>query len=133
MVERGGRIVAGPVPDTGQFTLEPIIVENIERGSTVSTDEYPTYRDLGRGGYYDHGTTNHKREEYVRGIHHTNTIEGHWGHFKRAIRGTHVSVSGKHMWKYVNEFSYRRNFRKSHAEMFNRLVAAFSQPRLAEP
>lgn len=133
IVERGGRIVAGPVPDTSQFTLEPIILENVEPGTTISTDEMPTYNDLGRGGYYEHGKTNHKREEYVRGIHHTNTIEGHWGHFKRAVRGTHVSISGKHMWKYVNEFSYRRNFRNSHTEMFNRLVAAFSQPRLVEP
>lgn len=132
MVERGGRIVAGPVPDTSQFTLEPIILENIERGATISTDEHGGYVDLTRAGY-DHGTVKHRAEEWVRGIHHVNTLEGHWGHFKRAVAGTHVSISSKHMWKYVSEFSYRRNYRKSHSEMFNRLVAAFSLPRLVEP
>lgn len=49
---------------------------------------------------------------------------------KRSIRGTHVHVSQKHLWKYVSEFSYRRNFRFSHGAMFNRLVAAFVMPRL---
>jgi hypothetical protein len=39
----------------------------------------------------------------------------HWSHFKRAVKGTHVHISGKHMWKYVAEFSYRRNMRHTHA------------------
>jgi len=132
MVERVGRIVAGPVPDTSQHTLEPIILENVERGATISSDDFTSYNDLRNSGF-DHETINHRREEWRRGEHHTNTIEGHWGHFKRAIRGTHVSISGKHMWKYVSEFSYRRNFRHSHEAMFNRLVGAFSLPRLVEP
>ena len=29
----------------------------------------------------------------------------------------------KHAWKYIGEFNYRRNYRSSHAGMFNRLVA----------
>jgi len=68
----------------------------------------------------------------VRGDVHTNTIEGHWSQLKRSIHGTHVHVSGKHLWKYVSEFSYRRNFRHCHSTMFNRLILAFSLPRLAD-
>ena len=132
LVERDGMIRTGPVPDVGQFTLEPIVKENVVPGSIVSTDELPSYNDLEFEGYR-HGRVNHSAEEYVRGIHHTNTLEGHWSHFKRAVKGTHVHISGKHMWKYLNEFSYRRNYRHSHAAMFNRLVAAFSLPRLVEP
>jgi hypothetical protein len=71
-------------------------------------------------------------KEYVRDMHHTNTIEGHWSQLKRSIHGTHVHVSSKHMWKYVSEFSYRRNWRHSHRAMFDRLVAAFVLPRLAD-
>ena len=94
---------------------------------------------------YDHETVNHSQGEYVRypnlveflagkeTITHVNTLEGHWSQLKRSIHGTHVHVSGKHLWKYVSEFSYRRNFRHSHVEMFNRLVASFSLPRLVEP
>jgi len=41
-------------------------------------------------------------------------------------------VSQKHLWKYIAEFTYRRNYRLSHTMMFNRLVAAFALPSLAE-
>jgi transposase-like protein/predicted RNA-binding Zn-ribbon protein involved in translation (DUF1610 family) len=131
MVERDGRIVAGPVPDTTQNTLEPIVLRHVHPESIVSTDEAGAYNDL-RHSFRQHGRVNHSFEEWVRGIHHTNTIEGHWSQLKRSIRGTHVHVSSKHLWKYVSEFSYRRNMRHSHRDMFNRLVEAFSLPRLAD-
>ena len=79
-----------------------------------------------------HGTVKHSAKEYVRGDVHTNTIEGYFGHFKRAVRGTHVHISTKHTWKYVAEFTYRRNFRHSQEAMFDRLVAAFALPRLRD-
>lgn len=112
------------------YTLEPIILENVTWGSTISSDAWRGYGNLGRT--YDHGVVQHKHKEYVRGIHHTNTIEGHWGHFKRAVLGTHVHISGKHLWKYAAEFNYRYNHRNSHDAMFTRLVSAFALPRLAD-
>ena len=132
MVERDGMVRAGPVPNVHRPTVEPIIRENVKRGSTVSTDEHGGYNDLVLLGL-EHGTVKHSDGEYVRGVHHTNTIENYWGQFKRSVRGTHVTISAKHMWKYVAEFSYRRNYRASHSTMFNRLVSAFALPRLVEP
>jgi transposase len=131
IVERDGRLRAGPIPNTSRSTLEEKVTQNVVDGSTVTTDEWFGYSKLADHGYV-HGTVNHHDKEYVRGIHHTNTLEGHWSLFKRAVSGTHVHISSKHMWKYVAEFSYRRNFRHSHQTMFNRLVASFSLPRLAE-
>jgi transposase-like protein/predicted RNA-binding Zn-ribbon protein involved in translation (DUF1610 family) len=131
LVERDGRIIAGPVPDVSQFTLEPIVLANVKRDSVVSTDEAQAYYFLGQS-FREHGTVNHSIKEYVAGIHHTNTIEGHWAQLKRSIRGTHVHVSAKHLWKYVSKFSYRRNWRGSHAHMFNRLLVALSLPRLTD-
>jgi len=131
MVERDGMMRAGPVPNAWITTIEPIVKKHVRRGTTVSTDEHGGYNDLHLLGL-EHGTVKHSAKEYVNGIHHTNTIEGHWSHFKRAVRGTHIHISGKHMWKYVAEFTYRRNFRHSHALMFNRLVAAFALPRLQD-
>jgi transposase len=131
MVERDGRIVAGPVADTSQNTLEPIVLRHVHPETVVSTDEAGAYNDL-RHSFRQHGRVNHSMEEWVRGIHHTNTIEGHWSQLKRSIRGTHVHVSAKHLWKYVSEFSYRRNMRHSHRDMFHRLVASFLLPRLGE-
>jgi hypothetical protein len=59
-----------------------------------------------------------------------NSLEAHWSHFKRAIAGTHIAISQKHMWKYIAEFSYRRNMRHSHSAMFDLLIRAFGLPRL---
>jgi transposase-like protein len=131
MVERGGKIIAGPVPDVSASTLEAIVQGNVAKGSTISTDELRSYNALESFGYV-HGRVNHSAEEWVRGEHHTNTLEGHWSHFKRSIRGTHTSISRKHMWKYVCEFTYRRNHQHSHAAMFSHLVSALCLPRLQD-
>jgi hypothetical protein len=108
IVERDGRLRAEPIEDTTMSTLEAHVVHNVEPGTTISTDEWPGYNKLEKKGYI-HGTVDHSSKQYVSGIHHTNTLEGHWSLFKRAVRGTHVHVSSKHMWKYIVEFSYRRN------------------------
>ena len=131
MLERDGRVIAGPVPDRLKGTLEPIIKRNVERRSLISTDEHGAYSDLAGLGY-NHGTVNHSKEVYVDGITHTNGLEGHWGQLKRSIKGTHIHVSGKHLWKYVSEFSYRRNNRGSQYTMFRKLVYAVALPRLAD-
>jgi transposase-like protein len=130
MLQRDGRIVAGPVPDQTTYTLEGIVNENVVEGSTISTDDLSAYRGL--DGAYDHGTVNHSAKEYVRGIHHVNSLESHWSLFQRAVKGTHVHISAKHAWKYISEFSYRRNMRHSHWSMFNLLVEAFALPRIRE-
>lgn len=131
MLERDGIVRAGPVPDAKRETLEPVILTNVQRGSTISTDEWGAYANL-KNAPYTHGTVNQIKDEWVSGIHHVNALEGHWARLKASIRGTHIHVSSKHLWKYISEFSYRRNMRHSHSEMFNRLVAAFSLPRLQE-
>lgn len=130
MVERDGILRAGPIKDAKATTMEPIVFNNIEFGSTISTDEWGGYNNLQYG--FEHGRVNHLAKEYVNGKHHTNTIEGHWSLLKRSIKGTHVHVSAKHLWKYVSEFSYRHNMRESHYAMFHQLVASFSLPRLTE-
>jgi transposase-like protein/predicted RNA-binding Zn-ribbon protein involved in translation (DUF1610 family) len=130
LLQRDGKIVAAPIPDVTNYTVEGIINENVAEGSTISTDEHRSYQGLKHA--YDHGAVNHSAKEYVRGIHHVNSLESHWSLFKRAVKGTHVHISSKHAWKYVSEFSYRRNMRHSHWSMFNLLVHAFALPRLQE-
>ena len=77
MVERNGNLRAGPIPDLSQFTLEPIVLENVTEGSTISSDEWVSYNDLKR--VYNHGRVNHSKKEYVAGIHHTN------GHLQKPL------------------------------------------------
>jgi transposase len=110
MVEGGGNLRAGPIDEPRGSYLERIVEDNVKCGSTVSSDKWSGYNNLTNLGF-DHGRVNHSQEEWVNGVHHTNTLEGHWSLFKRAVRGTHVHISPKHAWKYVGEFTFRRNFR----------------------
>ena len=131
MVERGGSVRAGPVPNVRRKTLEPIIYNNVQRGSIVSTDELRSYALL-KNAPYEHGKVNHSAEEWAHGIHHTNTIEGYWSRLKNSIKGTHVHVSKQHLWLYVSEFSYRYNMRQHPEIMFRRLISSLSLQRLEE-
>lgn len=124
MLERAGDVVTRVVPNVRRATLEAHIFENVHKGTTISTDELKSYGRLARRGY-SHGTVNHSAEQWVDGIHHTNGLEGFWSQVKRSIRGTHVHVSGKHLAKYLGEFEFRYNMRKTPCLMFDRLLAAF--------
>lgn len=132
LAQRDGTLRAGPVPNVKRATLEPLIAKNVQRGSTISTDEFSAYANLRKFGYR-HQKVSHSAKEYARGDVHVNTLEGYWSQLKRSIRGTHVHVSGKHLWKYVSEFSYRYNMREhDHGTMFRDLLSSLSQPRLAD-
>jgi transposase-like protein/predicted RNA-binding Zn-ribbon protein involved in translation (DUF1610 family) len=126
MVERKGAFRGKIIPDERQASVFPVIKENVARGTTVSTDTHTRYWRLKMLGY-EHGAVNHMKEEWKRGIHHTNTIEGFWSHLKRGIGSTHVSVSKKHLQRYVDEFAFRYNNREAPAEMFHRMLAQISR------
>jgi len=123
IVERAGNVFTKIVPDTRRNTLEPIVRKMVREGSVISTDEAPAYGDLKHG--YEHAALNHRADEWVRGKHHTNSIESFWSILKRSIRGTHISVSAKHLPKYLGEFEYRHNMRKHPEKMLGRLLLSF--------
>jgi transposase len=121
MLERDGKVMTRIVDDVRRTTLEQHIVPNVKKGTTVSTDELNSYNLLGLRGY-KHGAVNHSVEEWVRGAHHTQGLEGFWSLIKRAIRGTHVHVSRRHLSKYLGEFEFRWNLRRDPAAMFPLLL-----------
>lgn len=126
MVERGGDLITEvmhPAPTTMKVLGQ--VLSYVRRGATVTTDESQLYRQLDGEGYA-HTAIEHRAKEYVRGIHHTNTIEGFWSMLQRSIRGTHIHVSRQHMDKYLQEFEFRFNLRKSPELMFQRLLSGFS-------
>jgi transposase len=101
MAERGGRIRTKVIPNARTRALRPIVLENVERGSTISTDEARAYKLLTKDGYR-HGSVNHSAKEYARYVcksvnFHVNTCEGFFRLFKASVRSTHIHVSGKHM------------------------------------
>ena len=103
------------VPNTNRDTLQPIIEQFVERGTTVITDELNAYRGLVTIGYR-HEIVNHGAQEYANGDIFTNSIEGFWSHFRRMISGCYHDVSDEHLQSYINEAVYRWNTRKASQE-----------------
>jgi transposase-like protein len=109
MRERGGPVKAEVVPDTKQRTLYPRVVDAVEIGSTIYTDENPSYNGLD-GLAFSHATVNHA-ERYVDGQVHTNSIENFWSLVKRSLNGTYVSVEPFHLFRYLDERVFAFNLR----------------------
>ncbi|QSB43434.1 IS1595 family transposase [Tsuneonella flava] len=94
-------------------------------GSTVNTDHLHSYAKLGEEGYR-HDRVNHNVGRYVSDTGaHVQTIEGFWSQLKRSINGTHIHVSGKHLWKYAKEAEYRFNRRNRPEAMLPELLSTF--------
>ncbi len=114
MIQREGELRTQHVKDTKQSTLEPIIGKNVKSGSTVMSDEWHGYKGLNKN--FEHFIINHGNEEYVRGIVHTNTIEGFWSQFKRGLHGIYHWCSKEHLQAYLHEYEFRYNTRTMNEE-----------------
>src|SRR3954470_10916220 len=63
MLQRDGRVIAGPIPHRQSFVLEKTISKHVEKGTTISTDDWKGYWNLGPMGY-THGRVNHSEDEW---------------------------------------------------------------------
>lgn len=110
LIERNGNLKIMPVEKVNKQTLQSIIRQYVEPGSTMMTDEFKSYYGLEK--LYVHKVVCHSSWEYVRGDAHTNSIEGAWSHLKRGIiKGTYQRPSKKYLDLYLNEFEFRWNNR----------------------
>ena len=114
---RHGKVVAQVVENTSGAQLVPHVKTRVLPASTVYTDEWKPYEQLGKLGYA-HERISHAQEVYVSGDVHTNTIEGFWALLKSGIRGTYHSVSTDHLQSYLDEYAFRYNHRDNPAGMF---------------
>lgn len=103
--ERKGKVKAIPIESTDKETLHAIVRDNVRPGSTIYTDDNPSYT----GALRRHKTVNHSAREYVSGMAHTNGIESVWAVLKRGYNGTYHNWSMKHCQRYVDEFAFRLN------------------------
>lgn len=126
--ERGGRMAAEVIPNIRKDTLRNVVLDNVEPGAIVSTDELVSYSLLETDGF-KHGTVKHGAKEYAYydyrhgATHHTNSVENFWHLFKASVRGTHIHVSAKYMQRYLDEFTFRSNHRQIGNAMFDLLIA----------
>jgi transposase-like protein len=108
MMERGGKIRTQIVPDRKQDTLQEIVKTHVEPGTMLYTDELGGYKGL--QGEYEHQIIDHA-VKYVDGRVHTNSMENFWSLLKRGLSGTYVSVEPFHLFRYLDEQSFRFNYR----------------------
>jgi transposase-like protein len=105
----GSRARVKVLPNTRAYHIRTNVIDNVERGANVYTDSLHSYRNLPVDGFV-HEFIDHT-EAYVRGQVHTNGLENFWSLFKRALKGTYVSVEPFHLQGYADEQAFRFNNR----------------------
>ena len=101
------QVSATSVPGTDRPTLHGFVQNQAAPGTTVFTDDHPSYRGIP----FAHNAVKHSAKEYVDGLAHTNGIESLWSMLKRGVMGTYHQISSKHVDRYATEFAGRHNAR----------------------
>jgi len=108
LLERGGQVRATVISSRQKQVLHAEVKKHVEAGSALYTDALMSYRGLGAD--YAHAVVDHA-VEYVNGRIHTNGLENFWSLLKRGINGTYVSIEPFHLFRYLDEQTFRYNNR----------------------
>jgi transposase-like protein len=128
MLERGGQVRTIVIPNRKRAALQTEVRKHVEAGAALYTDALPSYSGLAQD--YAHAVVDHA-VAYVDGRVHTNGLENFWSLLKRGIAGTYVSVEPFHLFRYLDEQSFRFNNRKGTASSrFNRALSQIVGKRL---
>ena len=110
LVERGGDARSHHIPNINGKTLRPLVTKHVSREATLMTDEAGEYFHIGKE-FARHETVNHGKDEYVGGGAYSNTAECRFSLMKRAVFGTHHSISEAHLQRYLTEWDFKWNTR----------------------
>jgi transposase-like protein len=127
ILERGGQVRTMVVPNRKRAALHAEVKKHVEAGAALYTDALLSYQGL--AGDYAHQVVDHA-VQYVNGRVHTNGLENFWSLLKRGINGTYVSVEPFHLFRYLDEQSFRYNNRATKDNPLNdadRFSAVLSQ------
>src|ERR1700691_1532686 len=108
ILERGGKVRTKVVDNTRKKTLQKELREHVLAGSAIFTDALKSYEGLSE---FQHEVIDHA-VAYVDGEVHTNGMENFWSLLKRGLKGTYVSVEPYHLFRYLDEQTFRFNNRK---------------------
>jgi len=108
ILERGGKVRTTVVANRKKHALQSEVRKHVEAGAALYTDALLSYEGL--AGDYAHKVVDHA-VEYVNGRIHTNGLENFWSLLKRGLSGTYVSVEPFHLFRYLDEQSFRYNNR----------------------
>jgi transposase-like protein/DNA-directed RNA polymerase subunit RPC12/RpoP len=110
LVERGGRVRSQVMKYVTGKNLKAALKSNVEPTATIMTDELPAYRKAAKE-FASHQAVNHSAGEYVRGLAHTQSVDGFFSLLKRGVVGTFHHISEQHLPLYLAEFDHRHNTR----------------------
>ena len=123
IMKRGGKVVTKVIPNRKKTTLQSEVHKHVKAGAALYTDELLSYDGL--EGKYAHQVISHA-VSYVEDNVHTNGMENYWSLLKRGLSGTYVSVEPFHLFRYLDEQSFRFNNRNGMGD-FGRFRLAVSQ------
>ena len=118
--ERGGKVSAKVIPETGKETVHKTLSDMVEGTATLMTDEHKSYEGA---PFAAHRIVRHAVREFVNGMASTNEIESVWSILKRGWVGIYHHFSEKHLQLYVNEFCFRLNEGKCDIDLKDRISA----------
>ncbi len=128
IMERGGNVRTVVIPNRKKKALQDEVKKHVEAGAALYTDALLSYDGLASD--YAHQVVDHA-VQYVDGRVHTNSLENFWSLLKRGISGTYVSVEPFHLFRYLDEQTYRYNNRKmTDGERFSMAVSGIVGKRL---
>ena len=108
ILERGGEVRTVVVANRRKAVLQAEVKKHVEAGAALYTDALLSYEGL--VSEYAHQVIDHA-SQYVDGRVHTNGLENFWSLLKRSISGTYVSVEPFHLFRYLDEQTFRFNNR----------------------
>ncbi len=113
-IERGGElrleVRKGPGRES-KVSYRGFVKDTVDdKAEFIFTDSDSSWGDM-TDWNTKHRKVNHREEEWVRGIVHTNTVEGVWSLFKRSVIGSYHQISAKHLPAYLDEMAFRFNNR----------------------
>jgi transposase-like protein len=117
-----GRVRMKLIPNAEGKNLLKFIKENVELGSTIVTDGWASYAQVSKKGFEhvkQRQTMAMNDDEMLPNVHRVAAL------LKRWLLGTHQNyASPERLQKYLNEFTFRYNRRKSNSRglLFHRLI-----------
>jgi transposase-like protein len=115
MLERGGQVRTTVIQGRKKPEVQAAVRQHVAAGSALYTDALRSYVGLSE---FEHKVVDHA-VAYVDGNVHTNGLENYWSLLKRTLSGTYVSVEPFHLFRYLDEQSFRFNNRATKENPLN--------------
>ncbi|MCK5193136.1 MAG: IS1595 family transposase [Desulfobulbaceae bacterium] len=106
---RNGKVWADFIDGVEAKQLQPRIIKQVKKGSTVFSDTWRGYTGIAAKGYV-HRLVKHSRDNYVTNGNHINGLEGFWGYLKRKLAAK-GGIRQSRLHLYLGEYVWRYNHR----------------------